>query len=223
VQAPLLPPKPAPLPPAPMMAAPLPPAPVAASMPPVPMAASLPPAPVSMAPSPMAAQQMQPGVVGVPDNTAGDIAKMVGPQGQVSMVTVALAGVAVLGGGAAWKFYSSWLKQKHEEKMQSMADAKEMAKANMQANDQQRQSCQTAAATCAATSKELYDRTDDLSRKLASAMEAVDALTKKVNAQEESTAKVLRVAPNMSDFEDRMQEVERAQKRLVKKLADSAE
>jgi uncharacterized protein HemX len=51
-----------------------------------------------------------------PATAAHEVAGLM-PAGGANGITVVLAAIAVLGGGAGWKFYSQWAKQKHEERM----------------------------------------------------------------------------------------------------------
>lgn len=60
-------------------------------------------------------------VPGLPLNATEDIKALMPKDGSGgSMVTVALAVVAVGGGGAAWKFYQNFAKQKHEQRMKEL-------------------------------------------------------------------------------------------------------
>lgn len=52
-----------------------------------------------------------------PATAAHEIAGIANQAGGANGLSVALAAIAVLGGGAGWKFYSQWAKQKHEERM----------------------------------------------------------------------------------------------------------
>lgn len=52
-----------------------------------------------------------------PAPTAADLAEISQATGGDSTLTIVLALVAVVGGGAAWKFYSKFSEQKHEQQM----------------------------------------------------------------------------------------------------------
>jgi hypothetical protein len=52
-----------------------------------------------------------------PATAAHEVAGLMPAGGAANGITVVLAAIAVLGGGAGWKFYSQWAKQKHEERM----------------------------------------------------------------------------------------------------------
>jgi uncharacterized protein HemX len=60
--------------------------------------------------------------IAVPDPTtaASELQGLVGAAGGDSTLAIALAAIAVLGGGAAWKFYSQQTKQSHELKMKEL-------------------------------------------------------------------------------------------------------
>lgn len=61
-------------------------------------------------------------VTAAPDPTtaAGELQGLVGAAGGDSTLALGLAAIAVLGGGAAWKFYSQQTKQSHELKMKEL-------------------------------------------------------------------------------------------------------
>lgn len=55
-----------------------------------------------------------------PTTAASELQGLVGAAGGDSTLAVALAAIAVLGGGAAWKFYSQQTKQSHELKLKEL-------------------------------------------------------------------------------------------------------
>lgn len=55
-----------------------------------------------------------------PAPTAADLAEISKATGGDSTLTIVLALVAVVGGGAAWKFYSKFSEQKHEQAMKQL-------------------------------------------------------------------------------------------------------
>lgn len=57
--------------------------------------------------------------VPAPQTAAGELSGLV-PQNGGSAITVMLALIAVAGGGAGWKFYQSFAKQKHEQRMKEL-------------------------------------------------------------------------------------------------------
>jgi len=75
--------------------------------------------PVAEAPAPASEPVAS---IAVPDPTtaASELQGLVGAAGGDSTLAVALAAIAVLGGGAAWKFYSQQTKQSHELKMKEL-------------------------------------------------------------------------------------------------------
>ena len=85
-------------------------------------------------------------------NTGGD-----------STLTLLLAILAVVGGGAAWKFYSQYSEQKHDQKMKQMEiDAKMQGLSGAQPPP-----CQAAKVKLEAEIKELKARVDKVDQKMA--------------------------------------------------------
>ena len=74
------------------------------------------PVPVVAAPAPVEAQTVAPD----PTSAAAELQGLVGAAGGDSTLAIVLALVAVLGGGAAWKFYTKNSEQKHEFKMKEL-------------------------------------------------------------------------------------------------------
>lgn len=119
-----------------------------------------------------------------------------------NIFTVLLGGIAVLGGGAAWKFYSDHSKRKHEQ---------EMAKIERQSNPGE---CKGHAAIKTEVA-ELSEKVDDVSERVDEASEKLEAIAKKVE----------RTHLTMGDFdaeevEERLEKVEKVVKKL-RKAADS--
>ena len=78
-------------------------------------------------------------VPGVPLNATEDIKALMPKDGSGgSMITVMLALVAVGGGGAAWKFYQTFAKQKHEQKMKEL---ELQAETQQKQNDDKHEKC----------------------------------------------------------------------------------
>lgn len=93
----------------------------------------------------------------------GEFNSLAQTTGQDSMLTIVLAALAVVGGGAAWKFYRQHSEQKHEQKMTQMkleAKAKGM-------EGQPPGPCQTVHAKLTADVEELKARLDKADKKLA--------------------------------------------------------
>lgn len=63
--------------------------------------------------------------VGVPDNTAADIAKVVQSANGVGVVGIVLAIITVVGGTAGWKFWTKRQELKHELEMRKLDIEKE--------------------------------------------------------------------------------------------------
>jgi uncharacterized protein HemX len=108
-----------------------------------------PEAPVEHEPEPLPMQPAAPTVtmppiagvttatVGVPDNAIAEVKSLIPAGGDANMVTVALAVVGVAGGGAAWKFYQSHSKNKHEEAMKKL----DIEQQRSEKQDDQHQQC----------------------------------------------------------------------------------
>jgi hypothetical protein len=58
-------------------------------------------------------------VPSAPPTAIGEVQSLVGADGG-SIITVLLAAIGVLGGGAGWKFYQSFAKQRHAERMKQL-------------------------------------------------------------------------------------------------------
>jgi len=93
---------------------------------------------------------------------AGDFSGLAQSTGGDSMLTVILALIAVVGGGAAWKFYRQHSEQKHEQKMAQM-------KMNAQAqglNGAQPPPCQAANTKLEAEIKQIKSRLGTIDNKM---------------------------------------------------------
>lgn len=84
-----------------------------------------------------------------------DVKKLVEDSAGATPYTVMLALIAVVGGGAGWKFYQNYAKQKHEQAMKALEI--EQSKADRQQNDHQ---------ACASKSAALMAQVEALSSKL---------------------------------------------------------
>lgn len=96
------------------------------------------PAPVSVTLPPVVGATTA--TVGMPDNAIAEVKSLVPASGDASMVTVALAVVGVAGGGAAWKFYQSHSKNKHDEAMKRL----EIEQQRGEKQDDQHKACDAA-------------------------------------------------------------------------------
>lgn len=123
------------------------------------------------APEPLPVQQAVPTVtmppiqgvttatVGVADNAISEVKSLIPAGGDANMVTVALAVVGVAGGGAAWKFYQSHSKNKHEEAMKKL----EIEQQRSEKQDDQHKACDVARAALEAKVVALSAQVEKLS------------------------------------------------------------
>lgn len=99
--------------------------------------------------------------VGVADNAISEVKSLIPASGDASMVTVALAVVGVAGGGAAWKFYQSHSKNKHDEAMKRL----EIEEQRSQKQDDQHQACNASRMALEAKVATLTAKVEELSSK----------------------------------------------------------
>lgn len=130
-----------------------------------------------------------------PATAAHEIAGIANQAGGANGLTVALAAIAVLGGGAGWKFYSQWAKQKHEERMAEI----ERGPRN---DDDNRKRCEGHAQESRVA--------------VANVESKLDALTNRVNALEASKNEGSASIALGDDFGDRVTKLEKALKALKK-------
>ena len=98
-----------------------------------------------------------------PDPTLESINQIAQNTGGDSSVSLLLAMMAVVGGGAAWKFYTQYSEQKHEQKMKQLElDAQAAGLAGAQPPP-----CQAAKVKLEAELKEMKAKVESLDRKLA--------------------------------------------------------
>lgn len=89
-------------------------------MDPVALPTPAPEAPVAAPEAPTAPEPIAQTLVPDPTTAATELQGLVGAAGGDSTLALGLAAIAVLGGGAAWKFYSQQTKQSHELKMKEL-------------------------------------------------------------------------------------------------------
>ena len=94
-----------------------------------------------------------------------DVKKLVDDSAGATPYTVMLALIAVVGGGAGWKFYQNYAKQKHEQAMKALEI--EQSKADKQQNDHQ---------ACAAKNAALVAQIEGLNAKLGALESKVTAI-----------------------------------------------
>lgn len=99
--------------------------------------------------------------VGVADNAISEVKTLMPAGGDASMVTVALAAIGVAGGGAAWKFYQSHSKNKHDEAMKRL----EIEEQRTQKQDDQHQACNASRVALEAKVATLTAKVDELASK----------------------------------------------------------
>ena len=98
-----------------------------------------------------------------PDPTANSLNQIAQTTGGDSSLTLMLAMLAVVGGGAAWKFYTQYSEQKHEQKMKQLElDAQAAGLAGAQPPP-----CQAAKIKLEAELQEVKAKLEGLDRKLA--------------------------------------------------------
>ena len=130
-------------------------------------------------------------------------------QGPVGGNTLVLAGMAILGGGAAWKFYSQFTKQNHERKMAEIEK-------NSSNNEENKKRCEGHALTCSNSTRELQMKLDEANRKLSDYANLIDSLNKKVTDMEAGMNKAIRAGKNIDDLEERIEEMEDKLKKKMK-------
>lgn len=120
---------------------------------------------------------------------------------------VVLALIAVAGGGAAWKFYNNFSKQKHEEAMERM-------KLDAQKQDDNRKHCDTSSAAAMA-------KIGELEGKLAK-LPDVAAYEERIVKLEKQASKLSLSAFDPDELEERLVKLEKKLKRATEKDSDAA-
>lgn len=134
--------------------------------------------------------------------------------GQIGGNTLVLAGMAILGGGAAWKFYSQFTKQNHERKMAEIEK-------NSSNNEENKKRCEGHALAATNANREIQMKLDDANKKLSDYAAIVDSLNKKVLEMEAGMNKAIRAGKNVDDLEERIEEMEdKLKKKLKEKPAE---
>lgn len=142
--------------------------------------------------------------VAMPDNALGDIQKLLPADGNASMITVLLAVVGVAGGGAAFKFYRSWQKSRHEQEMKRL----EIEEKKAEKQDDKHEACNAARAA-------LEARVASLEGQLAN---TVASLEQKVAEIQKSNSTVSLGDFDPEELEDRLKKDEDRLKKLEKAL-----
>jgi hypothetical protein len=157
---------------------------------------------------PMVTQQIQ-----STDTAGSDISKLLPANGQGNMITVLLALIAVMGGGAAWRFYAQRSKQKHDEALRELELREKSALAS---REEQRQKYDAGLVACTDATKALNARVDDLVGKIGDLNNSVEVVGKRMAETEELVTKCLRAASRLDELEARVDECERKLKRMSK-------
>lgn len=146
-------------------------------------------------------------VPGVPLNATEDIKALLPKDGSGgSMITVMLALVAVGGGGAAWKFYQTFAKQKHDQKMKEL---ELKAEAQQNKNDDNHQKC-------AAERVMLEGKVSALEARLAEAEKTAKEAAAAAEAASKGSSE-LELPFDADDLQDRLAKLEKALSPPVKK------
>ena len=136
-----------------------------------------------------------------------DVKKIVEESAGATPYTVMLALIAVVGGGAGWKFYQNYAKQKHEQAMKALEI--EQSKAERQQNDHQ--ACATRSAALTTQVETLSSKVSQVESRVSSIPDAApdlgfspkdfEKLDKRVKAVEKKiqTAKAAAQATNKSE------------------------
>lgn len=143
--------------------------------------------------------------VGVPTTAMDELAKLLPANGQIGGMTVILAAIAVLGGGAAWKFYSQRSKEKHEEKLKEM---------ELQASQptQQHPTCKMENEAIHADLRRLNENLQGVSgsiQNVSASIQEVAQRVAKLEAKVESPD-LPEGLENLGEMEDRIKKLERA-------------
>lgn len=208
-----------------------------------PDAAEEPPPPLpAPAPAPLAHKTVVE-VPSGPPTAINEVKALVGSDGG-SMITVLLAAIGVLGGGAGWKFYQSFAKQRHEEKMKQLeieatrvekveavnaeraADLAEAQRAEKKDDNHQK---------CSAERLALESKVTALESRLAEAEKAAQEAADAAKAASEAAAAAKQEAAkqdepelpfNAEDFEgvkERLEQIEKALKKAPPKESKEKE
>lgn len=126
-----------------------------------------------------------------------DLRSVLPDASNTSGLTVVLAGIAVLGGGAAWKFYSTFSKQKHEQAM-----------ARIESERQGHEKCDASRAA-------LESRVNAMSSQLSDAVRKLEEVARMLEDQRHKNAALRGFDPE--DIEARVEVVEKALKKARRK------
>lgn len=176
-------------------------------------------------PSPSPAPVAHKAVVEVPSTTVAEVKSLLPADGG-SMATVLLAAIGVLGGGAGWKFYQNFAKQRHEQRMKQLEIeatrvekveavkaeiAAENAEARREQKDDSHQKCSVERAALEAKVVTLESRLAEAER---AAQEAVEAARAASDAAKQDKSDL--PSFDVEDFEGVKERIEQLEKALKK-------
>lgn len=161
-------------------------------------------APATAAPKPKVAAQHATVGVAAPEV---DVKKLVDDSAGATPYTVMLALVAVVGGGAGWKFYQSYAKQKHEQAMKALEI--EQARVDKQQNDHQ---------ACAAKNAALVTQIESADSKINAQAAQISELTSKLSALESKVTAIPEGPPDLGFTAKDFEKVDKRLKLVEKKL-----
>lgn len=124
-----------------------------------------------------------------PASAVGDVQKIIEQAGGANGYAVLLSIIAVAGGGAGWKFYQNFAKQRHEQKMKAL----EIEQSKVEKNDGDHKACDAKNAALVARVEELAGKLAAVEAKAGSggidvegglSSEAVEELEKRLKALE---------------------------------------
>lgn len=195
-----------------------------------------PPLPTT-APAPLAHKSLVE-VPSAPPTAIGEVKSLVGADGG-SIITVLLAAIGVLGGGAGWKFYQSFAKQRHAERMKQLEIeatrvekveavkaeiAAENAEARREQKDDNHQKCSAERLALESKVTALEARLADAEKAAQEAAEAAKAANDAAAAAKQEAGAAKQVDPelpfNAEDFEgvkERLEQIEKALKKASPK------
>lgn len=171
-------------------------------------------------------------VPSAPPTAIGEVKTLVGADGG-SIITVLLAAIGVLGGGAGWKFYQSFAKQRHAERMKQLEiEAKRVEKveavhaeiAAENAEAQREQQKDDSHQKCSVERAALEAKVSTLEARLAEAEKAAQEAAEAAKVANDAAAAAKQAEPelpfNAEDFEgvkERLEQIERALKKAPPK------
>ncbi len=170
-------------------------------------------------------------VPAAPPTAIGEVKSLVGADGG-SIITVLLAAIGVLGGGAGWKFYQSFAKQRHAERMKQLEieatrvvkveavqaeAAAEKAEAQREKQDDSHQKCSVERAALEAKVSTLEARLADAEKAAQEAAEAAKAANDAAGAAKQAEPELPFNAEDFEGVKERLEQIEKALKKAPPK------